>query len=71
MLWNIPLHCGNICHCDWCNKEADWLIAEQNKVRKENQTRRILEGKKVESGVAIQIQREQEMNMSIKEKNMG
>ena len=23
-LWNIPLHCVNICHCEWFNKEADW-----------------------------------------------
>ena len=28
----------NICLCDWFNKEADWTIAGQDKVRQENQT---------------------------------
>ena len=23
MLWNIPLHCVKICHCDWFNKELN------------------------------------------------
>ena len=35
----IPLHTAKICHCDWFNKEADWPIAEQDKVRPENQTK--------------------------------
>lgn len=26
-------------HCDWLNKEADWLIAGKDKVRQENQTK--------------------------------
>ena len=38
----IPLHCVNICHCDWFNKEADWPIVRQDKVRQENQTKRML-----------------------------
>lgn len=29
----------NICHCDWFNKETDWPIAGQDKVRRENQTK--------------------------------
>ena len=44
MLWNNPLYCVNICCCDWFNKEADWSIAGQDKVRRENQTKDI--GKK-------------------------
>lgn len=32
----------NICHCDWFNKETDWPIARQGKVRGENQTKRML-----------------------------
>ena len=27
-----------ICHYDWFNKQADWPIAEQDKVRRESQT---------------------------------
>ena len=23
LLWNISLHCANICHCDWFNQQAD------------------------------------------------
>ena len=30
----IPLHCVNICHCDWFNKEADWPITGQDKNRR-------------------------------------
>ena len=37
-LCNIPLHCVNIYLLDWFNKEVDWPIAEQDKVRWENQT---------------------------------
>lgn len=36
---NIPLHCVNTCCCDWVNKEVDWKIAGQDKVRKENHTK--------------------------------
>lgn len=32
-MWNIPLHCVNVCHCDWFNKEADWPITGQDKVK--------------------------------------
>ena len=32
-MWNFPVHCVNICCCDWFNKEADWPIAGQDKVR--------------------------------------
>lgn len=37
-LWNIPLHHVNICHCVRFNKEADWPITEQGKVRWESQS---------------------------------
>ena len=37
-----PLHCVNIYHCDWLNKKADWPVARQDKVRRENQTTRML-----------------------------
>ena len=53
----------NKCHCDWFNKEADWLKAEQNKVRQESQTRRML-GRRVESGNCSQPEG-QEMNVHI------
>lgn len=36
--------CGNekkLCHCDWLNKEDNWPIARQGKVRQENQTKRV------------------------------
>ena len=35
----IPLYYVHLCHCDWFNKEADWPIARQDRVRQENQTR--------------------------------
>ena len=37
---NLVLH-WILCklHCDWFNKEADWPIAGQDKVRWENQTK--------------------------------
>lgn len=63
MLWIIPLHCVNICHCDWFTKGADWLIAEQDKVRQDSQTRKMVAGRRAESGVAIQMQRVQGMNV--------
>lgn len=25
VVWDILLHCVNICCCDWFNKEAGWL----------------------------------------------
>lgn len=28
----------NVCCCDWFNREADWLIAGQNKMMWESQT---------------------------------
>lgn len=31
-VWNIPLHCANVCYCDWFNKEADWPRDRQVKV---------------------------------------
>lgn len=42
----------NIGHYDWFDKEADFQIAEQNKVRHESQTRRMM-GESVESGIAM------------------
>lgn len=38
-MWNTPFVSGNICQCDWLNKEADCPIAGQNKFRQENQTK--------------------------------
>ena len=29
----------NICCCDWFNKEADWSVAQQDKVKRETQTK--------------------------------
>lgn len=40
--WSIPLHYVIICHCDWFNKEIDWPIARQCKVRSKNQARKML-----------------------------
>ena len=37
MLRNNPVHCEN--YTDWFNKEVDWPIAGQDKVRHENQTK--------------------------------
>lgn len=37
--WNIPLYCVNICRCAWFSKEVDWPMVEQDKVRRENQTK--------------------------------
>lgn len=34
----ISSYAVNVCHCEWFNKQADWPIAEQNKVRQRNQT---------------------------------
>lgn len=39
ILWNNSfVHCEDLCCCDWFNKEADWPIVEQDKVRWEGQT---------------------------------
>ena len=46
-MWTGHLPCPRV-HCDWFNKEADWPIAKQDKVRQENQTKRIL-GRRMES----------------------
>ena len=34
----IFLYCVNICCWDWFNKEVDWSVTGQDKVRRENQT---------------------------------
>ena len=39
MLWNNPLYIVKICGCDWFNKEAEWQIAEQDKVWRKSQTK--------------------------------
>lgn len=40
LLWNIPLHCVDICRCDWFNKKKDdWPIVREDEVRQENQTK--------------------------------
>lgn len=46
-MWNIPFYCVNVRCCDWCNKEADWPLARQSKVKRENQMR-ILGSRRVE-----------------------
>ena len=39
VLWNnTSVYCVNLCRFDWFNKQADWSIAEQDKVRRESQT---------------------------------
>ena len=39
MLWNsLTVHCVNICHNGWLNAQADWPIAEQDKVEWKSQT---------------------------------
>lgn len=43
-------------------KEADWSIAEKN-VRQESNTRRVLGGRRAESRVASQMQKEQEKDI--------
>lgn len=35
-MWNILFHCVSACYCDWFNKEADWPIDRQAKVRWED-----------------------------------
>lgn len=40
-MWNIPLYCVNIYHCVWFNKETDWLVAGQDKVRERAKDRRL------------------------------
>lgn len=34
----ILLYCVNICHCDGFNKQTDWPVSEQDKVRQNSQT---------------------------------
>ena len=55
------LYTVKICHCDWLNKETDWPIAEQNKVRQESQTEN--DGKKRGRvrGIARQTEPKQDM----------
>ena len=43
-----------ICHCDWFNKEADWSIDEEGKVRQKSQTEN--DGKK-KGGVREKVTR--------------
>lgn len=57
----IPLYTLKICHCDWLNKEADWPIAELNKVKRESQTENT--GKE-KSGVWSPQQRDREASWS-------
>lgn len=40
-------YCVNVRCCDWCNKEADWPLARQSKIKRENQMR-ILGSRRVE-----------------------
>ena len=37
-----------MCHCDWVDK-VDWPIARQDKVRRENQTKKMLGRRGAES----------------------
>lgn len=37
-VYNISIHSVNICHYAWFKKEADWSIAEQNKIKQKSQT---------------------------------
>lgn len=39
VLWNnLSVHCVNMCHYDWFDKQADGPVVEQDKVREESQT---------------------------------
>lgn len=49
VVWNISLHCMDICLCYWFNKEADWLIAGQKEIGQDSQTRRMLGWRRAES----------------------
>lgn len=51
------------CCCDYLNREADWPVTEQDRVRRESQMRRMLGKGRAESGVACQIHSEQEIDM--------
>lgn len=54
---------AKMCHCDWLNQEADWPIAEINKVRWESQIENVGKEKGRVRGVTSQAQREKEMNV--------
>lgn len=62
MLGSIP-YTVQMYGCDWLNKKADWPIAEHNRLGQESQTGRMLGGRRAESGVTSQTQREQEVNV--------
>ena len=59
-LWNIPLHGAYICGCDWFNKEWDWPIAEQDKVRWKSQTENAGRKKGVVGGVTSRYREKQD-----------
>ena len=50
----------NLCHCDWFTKEADWLVAVQGKISRENQTKDTGKKKGGVRGVTSETQRKQE-----------
>lgn len=57
LLWNCPsVHSVNKCPYDWFNKQADWPVAEQDKVRWESQTETDGKRKGGVRGIANQTQ---------------
>ena len=51
MLWNNPsVYSLYIYHCDWFNKQANWPIAEQDKVKQESQTENKLD---IQNGIEV------------------
>lgn len=64
--WGImPSYAVKICHCDWFNKQADWPIAEQHKVRQRNQT---YSGNKKGRVIVVDSQIHNELNTKKKKK---
>lgn len=64
LLWNNPsIHCVNLCRYDWFHKQADWPIAEQDKVSQECQTKNYGMRKGGVKGVARQVELSQTHKM--------
>lgn len=66
-LWNIPLHCEDVCHCGCIRKEAHWPIARLDMVRWENETKKILGRRKEESRVVRRCGEKQDELAMLKE----
>lgn len=74
LLWNVLLHCMNICRYAWFSKQADWPIAEQSKVRQESQTRGSLRRRRAESEeslVRCRMSQTHKMGVEVKAMSLG